>query len=226
MSMAADPAAADAGSAVAGVLEFLYCRTPATWLEEAAARLDILLIDHANCEKKAAGTALSLLYRYVDKPVLLRTLSRLAREELRHFEQVQGYLEARAIDYVHIGPSRYAGTLRRLIRPSEPERLVDTLLVGAVVEARSCERFLGLIDVLPEDLAAFYRKLLDSEARHFRQYLELARRYARAPFEEALDALLTRDVELVTEPDPVFRFHSGPPAARMADAGPAQPTDG
>lgn len=192
------------------VLEFLDCRTPDAWFEQAPAHLSELLIDHANCEKKAAGTALSLLYRYVDRPELLRTLSRLAREELRHFEQVLTHLAAREIDYVHLSASRYAAGLRAAVRPREPERLVDTLLVGAIVEARSCERFVGLIEVLPEGLGGFYRRLLDSEARHYGQYLGLARRYAEAPIDESLERLLALDRELITAPDKEFRFHSGP----------------
>ncbi len=205
---------------MADVLEFLHCRTPERWFQQAPAHLDTLLIDHANCEKKAAGTALSLLYRYVDKPHLLSTLSRLAREELRHFEQVLEHLKRREIAYVHVSPSRYAAALRSLIGPSEPERLVGTLLMGAVVEARSCERFLGLAEVLPDDLAGFYLKLLASEARHFKQYLGLAGRYARGPYQEVLDALLVRDAELCSRPDEEFRFHSGPvdPAAARGEA--------
>lgn len=197
-------------SEISGVLEFLPCRTPALWFEQAPAHLPELLIDHANCEKKAAGTALSLLYRYVDRSHLLQTLSRLAREELRHFEQVHGMLAAHDIDYRHISASRYVSGLRQCVRNNEPDRLVDTLLTGAVVEARSCERFLGLIDVLPRDLGDFYRRLLDSEARHFRQYLSLAERYAQAPFADKLSEILARDAVLVTDEDVVFRFHSGP----------------
>jgi tRNA-(ms[2]io[6]A)-hydroxylase len=142
------------------------------------------------------------------------TLSRLAREELRHFEQVHEHLEARSIEYTHLSPSRYAGGLKALVRSGEPRRLVDTLLMGAVVEARSCERFLGLTEVLPADLAGFYQRLLESEARHFEQYLSLAARYAEEPIEETLMALLEREAELITGTDTEFRFHSGPLAAR------------
>jgi tRNA-(ms[2]io[6]A)-hydroxylase len=203
---------------VSDVLEFLKCRTPRAWFEQAPEHLPELLIDHANCEKKAAGTALSLLYRYVDKPELLQSLSRLAREELRHFEQVQTHLADRDIDYVHISPSRYAAGLRKHVREAEPGRLVDTLLTGAVVEARSCERFLGLVDVLPAALGAFYARLLDSEARHFRRYLDLAGRYADEPFTDRLEVLLAADAELVSAPDQVFRFHSGPLAESGQEA--------
>ncbi|MFV2089489.1 MAG: tRNA-(ms[2]io[6]A)-hydroxylase [Pseudomonadales bacterium] len=192
------------------VLNFLRCRTPEIWFQQAPDHVSELLVDHANCEKKAAGTALSLLYRYVDKPELLRTLSRLAREELKHFEQVLVHLQARHIDYVHISPSRYASGLRKGLRNSEPERLIDILLVGAIVEARSCERFLGLVAVLPKDLASFYERLLASEARHFHQYLALAGRYSATPFDDKLDELLDLDAALVKAPDVEFRFHSGP----------------
>lgn len=206
----AESRAARRSEAVSRVLEFLGTRTPDAWFSQAADHLDELLIDHANCEKKAAGTALSLLYRYVDRPELLMTLSRLAREELRHFEQVHEFLERRDITYIHLSPSRYAGGLKDMARTEEPGRLVDILVMGAVVEARSCERFLGLIDVLPADLAAFYEKLLDSEARHFEQYLALAERYADGPIEEVVAQMLARDAELITLPDQRFRFHSGP----------------
>lgn len=199
-----------AQTAVSEVLEFLSVRTPDRWFEQAPAHLDELLIDHANCEKKAASTALSLLYRYVDRPELLQTLSRLAREELRHFEQVHEILQRRSIPYVQLTASRYAGGLKSLVRSGEPDRLVDTLLLGAIVEARSCERFLGLIQVLPADLADFYRKLLESEARHFQQYLGLAAQYAGQPLDAPLARMLSRDAELVSEPDEEFRFHSGP----------------
>jgi tRNA 2-(methylsulfanyl)-N6-isopentenyladenosine37 hydroxylase len=208
--------------AIDDVLEFLPCATPPAWFEQALGHLPTLLVDHANCEKKAAGTALRLLFRYVDKPDLLQRLSRLAREELRHFEQVHEILQARGIAYVHLSSSRYAAGLLECVRTAEPFRLADTLLMGAVVEARSCERFAGLAAVAPEDLAEFYRGLLAAEARHFRHYLDLARVHAAEPVEAKLAELLAREARLVTEPDREFRFHSGPlalgPAALSAGA--------
>jgi tRNA-(ms[2]io[6]A)-hydroxylase len=149
----------------------------------------------------------------VDRPTLLYRMSRLAREELRHFEQVHALLQSRGIPYTHLTPSRYAAGLMRHVATDEPDRLVDTLLVGAVVEARSCERFAGLVPVLPDDVAALYRGLLASEARHFRHYLDLAERCAGGIPQDRLQRLLAADAALVTEPDPVFRFHSGPLAA-------------
>jgi tRNA 2-(methylsulfanyl)-N6-isopentenyladenosine37 hydroxylase len=196
------------------VLQFLPCATPDAWYQAAAENLDTLLIDHANCEKKAASTALGMLYRYVDRPALLFRLSRLAREELRHFEQVHGLMRQRGVDYVQLSSSRYAAGLMHLVPAREPQRLVDMLLVGAIIEARSCERFAGLVAVVPEPLASLYGGLLASEVRHYRHYLGLAREYSEVPLEPRLAELLALEAELVTAPDTEFRFHSGPPATR------------
>ena len=198
---------------VAEVCALLLEPTPQAWLDAARSQVPTLLIDHANCEKKAAGTALSLLYRYVDRPELLDKLAQLAREELLHFEQVVAHLHRLNIDYVHITPSAYAGRLRKLVASHEPWRLVDTLIVGAVVEARSCERFYRLTQVLDAELAQFYRRLLASEARHYADYLALAKRYAPGPIEERLRRVLELDAELIVAPDKELRFHSGPPGS-------------
>ncbi len=195
--------------------EFLPCETPAAWIEAAAdpANLPVLLVDHANCEKKAASTALNLMYRYVEHSPLLHKLSRLAREELRHFEQVLAIIEKRKVPYPQLSAARYASGLRELAAKDEPLRLVDTLLIGAIIEARSCERFAALLPVLDDELARFYGSLLKSEARHFQDYLTLAE--ALVPdvdLEPRLTALLERERELIESPDDEFRFHSGPPA--------------
>lgn len=196
------------------VHDFLGGPTPEPWLQAAASHTELLLIDHANCEKKAASTALNLLYRYVDKPVLLQRLSKLAREELRHFEQVARILSARDINYTQLSASRYAGELRKLVRDHEPARLVDTLVAGAFIEARSCERFYRLLDVVDAELQRFYASLLKSEARHFSDYLKLARRYASGEDVDArVSAFRLAEQALIEAPDEEFRFHSGPPAA-------------
>jgi tRNA 2-(methylsulfanyl)-N6-isopentenyladenosine37 hydroxylase len=189
---------------------FLLCRTPDDWFRQAAADVETLLIDHANCEKKAASTALGLLYRYTGRPELLHRMSRLAREELRHFEQVLSLMAERSVAYRPLSAGRYAAALMGQVRRREPWRLVDTLLVGAIVEARSCERFAGLVEVLPDDLGEFYAGLQASEARHFRHYLDLACAYAPADPGAKLDELLALDADLVTRPDVELRFHSGP----------------
>ncbi len=197
------------------ILEFLGSPTPAAWLETAARprNLPLLLIDHANCEKKAASTALNLMYRYVEHYPLLHKLSRLAREELRHFEQVITLMKRRDINYRQVSASRYAGDLRGLVRTTEPGRLVDTLLVGAFIEARSCERFAALAPLLEDELADFYRSLLKSEARHYKDYLRLAEAAADGrEIEDRCVEIRKRETELIESEDAEFRFHSGAPA--------------
>ena len=196
------------------ILSFLSCPTPRAWVEWALQSPEILLIDHANCEKKAAATAINLMYRYVGSHKLLNKLSRLAREELRHFEQVIAIMEARNIAYPQLSAGRYAGELRKAVRGNEPGRLLDTLLVGAIIEARSCERFAMLAPELDEELGQFYSSLLKSEARHYEDYLQLAHETADAQeIAQRLAVLLEVERELVESPDKAFRFHSGVPGA-------------
>ena len=147
--------------------QFLPCATPDRWIENALENQSLMLIDHANCEKKAASTALSLINRYTDNFDLLNKMSRLAREEMRHFEQVIALMKRRKIEYIHVSASRYAAGLRELVRNREPHKLVDVLIIGAFIEARSCERFARLAPYLDEELQAFYQSLLKSEARHY-----------------------------------------------------------
>jgi tRNA-(ms[2]io[6]A)-hydroxylase len=193
---------------------FLETRTPQAWIEEACGRLPELLHDHANCELKAASTALGFIYRYPERAALAHRMSRLAREELRHFEQVRKILSEMDVPFEHLSASRYAGTLRKAVRQGEPERLVDMLIVGALIEARSCERFAALVPHLPEDLARFYAGRLASEARHFEHYLDFARQECSveaAEFDRRLEELKALEAELIESPDPQFRFHSGIP---------------
>jgi len=198
---------------LASIQAFLLCPTPEAWLQWAVQNQAILLVDHANCEKKAASTALNLLYRYVEHHKLLKKLSRLAREELRHFEQVIAIMKKRGLDYPQLSASRYAGALRQQVRNTEPGRLVDTLLIGAIIEARSCERFAALAPLLDDELGQFYRSLLKSEARHFQDYLKLAEGLAgEAEVAERLAEILPVERELIESSDSEFRFHSGVPA--------------
>ena len=198
------------------LIDFLGCETPDEWIHVAIHHQPLLLVDHANCEKKAASTAMNLMYRYIDCSELLKKMSQLAREELLHFEQVVNIMQEREIDYVYVGPSRYAGELRKLVRTYEPWRLVDTLIVGAFVEARSCERFARLAPFLEDaQLKKFYESLLKSEARHFEDYLSLAELYADNPnlVRERVDEFRKRENELIQSQDSAFRFHSGVPEA-------------
>ena len=190
--------------------DFLPCRTPQRWIENALANQDLMLIDHAHCEKKAASTALSLMYRYVDNTDLLNRMSRLAREELRHFEQVLAIMKKRGVSYCHLSPARYAAGLRQEVRTEDPGRLVDVLIVGAIIEARSCERFAALAPHLDATLSDFYTGLLKSEARHYRDYLTLAEQAAGNSVEDRVATFLALEQQLIETPDTEFRFHSGP----------------
>jgi tRNA-(ms[2]io[6]A)-hydroxylase len=194
------------------VMEFLPCRTPDAWVEIALTNIPTLLIDHANCEKKAASTALNLMYRYTENFQLLNKMSRLAREELRHFEQVVAILKKRDIPYVFITASDYAGGLMKHVSKSEPGKLVDTLIVGAIIEARSCERFASLAPHLDDELKDFYQGLLKSEARHFQDYLALARASSDEPINGRTAMFLEIDRELISAKSAEFRFHSGVPS--------------
>ena len=190
--------------------DFLPCKTPQRWIENALANQDLMLIDHAHCEKKAASTALSLMYRYVDNTDLLNRMSRLAREELRHFEQVLAIMKKRGVSYGHLSPARYAAGLRQEVRTEDPGRLVDVLIVGAIIEARSCERFAALAPHLDTTLSDFYTGLLKSEARHYRDYLTLAEQAAGNSVEDRVATFLALEQQLIETLDTEFRFHSGP----------------
>lgn len=195
----------------------LQVATPPEWLERASAHWRELLVDHANCEKKAASTALSLLFTYAEDPALTTQLSRLAREELRHFEQVQRLMGSLGVPFQRLAPSRYAEGLRRAAHVEEPGRRVDLLICGGLIEARSCERFTALAPRLPEPLGTFYRTLSEAEMRHFSVYFRLGASAAGAngiEFDARVGQLAAVEGELISQPDPQFRFHSGPHAPR------------
>lgn len=192
-------------------IEILHAPTPDTWVRAAVERWRELLVDHANCEKKAASTAVALIFAYPEDRELTLSLSRLGREELRHFEQVQQMMERLDVSFERQQPGRYASELRAVLRTSDPERKLDLLLAGALIEARSAERFRLLSTALPAPLDHFYSQLEQAEARHFELYLRLARSRFTS-WHSRLLQLAAREAQLATEVDPVFRFHSGPPS--------------
>lgn len=192
--------------------DFLACRTPQAWIDAALADQETLLIDHKNCEFKAASTALSLMAKYSTYVDLLNAMSRLAREELVHHEQVLRIMKRRKIGLRPVSAARYASGLRKIVRTHEPHKLVDTLVIGAFIEARSCERFEALVPHLDEELGKFYFGLLKSEARHFQGYLKLAYQYGDAQdVDRAVERVRALEQELIESPDTEFRFHSGVP---------------
>lgn len=192
--------------------DFLGCRTPDAWVQAAVQQQEIMLLDHKNCEFKAASTALSLIAKYGQHLDLINYMSRLAREELVHHEQVLRILKKRKIGLRPVSASRYASGLRAVVRTHEPHKLVDTLVVGAFIEARSCERFEAVVPHLDEELSKFYFGLLKSEARHFQNYLRFAYQYGdAADVERSVVRVRAVEQELIESPDSEFRFHSGVP---------------
>jgi tRNA-(ms[2]io[6]A)-hydroxylase len=195
--------------------ETLLVPTPERWFEVAAEQWRNLLVDHSNCEKKAASTALSLIFTYSDDRPLTESMSRLAREELRHFEQVQRLMTELNVPFQRMSPARYAEGLRKGMHRDEPRRLIDILVCGALIEARSHERFVRLAPRLPTRLQDFYNGLSASEARHHQLYLRLAEERSQpeqdADWHATLKRLQVIEAELVTSPDSEFRFHSGLP---------------
>lgn len=190
--------------------------TSPDWVAAAVAQWPVMLADHANCEKKAASTAIALMFTYTDDVALAVRLSRLAREELRHFEMVDRLMRQLGVKPLRLAAGRYAAGLRKRLIASEPHRKLDQLLCGALIEARSCERFRLLAGAgLPAPMAALYGQLQASEARHFELYLKAAQAHAEATpgldWRARLAELVEIEARLVDEPDPQFRFHSGPP---------------
>lgn len=202
------------------ILAFLGCQTPKAWLDEAINNLDILMQDHANCEKKAASTAMNLMFRYSFFPDLQVKLAQLVREEMLHYEQVLELMAKRGQKWDGLSAGRYAGGLRKEIRTYEPEALIDVLVVGAFVEARSCERFHALAPRVDEELGRYYRYLLKSESRHFEDYLALALDVAntakmknpKEDIQQRIEHIREVEKNLILTPDDTFRFHSGVPA--------------
>ena len=196
----------------AGEGSWLHAATDPRWFDVAVERWQDLLLDHANCEKKAASTALALMFAYPEDFDLAERMSRLAREELRHFELVQHRLQSLQVPFRRLSPSRYAEGLRKALRRAEPGRGIDLLLVGGLIEARSHERFMGLIPRLGEPLGAFYQSLAAAESRHAGLYLKLADKRGNGDVRSRFADLAAIEAELATSPDPQFRFHSGTPS--------------
>jgi tRNA-(ms[2]io[6]A)-hydroxylase len=198
----------------ASVAAILAAPTAAAWVDCACRHWRALLVDHANCEKKAASSALALMFAYPEDVALSAAISRLAREELRHFEQVSHLMQRLGVPFERQRPGRYAAGLRAALHSHEPERRLDLLLSNALIEARSCERFGLLAPHLAEPLGGFYATLARSEARHFELYLKLAAASAgEARWRVRLRELAEVEAGLATAPDAELRFHSGPVSA-------------
>jgi tRNA-(ms[2]io[6]A)-hydroxylase len=184
--------------------------SPKRWLDQVEQHLPDVLIDHAHCEKKAAGTAMNLIFAYVEKPELCRELSAIVKEELEHFELVLSLLARRGIRFRRLPPSGYGRQLNELVAKQEPQKAVDRLLVAGLIEARSCERFdLLRQHVQDRDLAEFYGSLFESEARHHSTYVRLAKLFASEDRVHArLDELAAEEARIIAIGDELPRMHS------------------
>jgi tRNA-(ms[2]io[6]A)-hydroxylase len=189
----------------------LASQTGPGWLPRARSAIDEVLLDHAHCEKKAAGAAVKLLFSYPHHRFLQEPLAELAREELEHFREVLGLLDRRGIRYATLKPSPYGMALHALVRRDEPDRLLDVLAISALIEARSCERFQILADGVGDpELGALYRSLLACEARHHGIYRELAAQLVpRAVRDARIAALAAAEAEIVARPCDFVRLHAG-----------------
>jgi tRNA 2-(methylsulfanyl)-N6-isopentenyladenosine37 hydroxylase len=187
-------------------IKFLQQSTSIAWVNQAIAHLDILLLDHSHCECKAAGVALNLIFRYPSSTKLVRSLTAIAQEELEHFEQVNQWLERKGIALAPLSAPPYAAGLKAQVRRPEPDRMLDSLLVSGLIEARSHER-LGLLAAhCPEpELAKFYQGLMASEARHYGAYWLLATTY----FESAIVSQRLEELAIV-ESELLATLHSEP----------------
>jgi tRNA-(ms[2]io[6]A)-hydroxylase len=188
----------------------LHSPTHTRWLAQVDAHLDEVLIDHAHCEKKAAGTALNLIFHYVENRELCREMTEIVREELEHFHMVLDLLDRRGIKFRRLKPSQYGRKLNDLVRKQEPQRAVDRLLVAGLIEARSCERFQALAEHVDDaELAEFYRSLFESEARHHATYTRLAKHFATEPVVmQRLEELYAAEAAILATGEAMPRMHS------------------
>lgn len=188
----------------------LKTSTSPGWLAAVEANLDEVLLDHAHCEKKAAGTAMNLIFAYVDRVELVKALSAIVTEELEHFRLVIDLLHSRGVRFRRLKPSSYGARLGDLVNKQEPQRAVDRLLIAALIEARSCERFALLKDRLSDrTLAAFYQSLFESEARHHSTYVQLATLFAaETEVHRRLDELASAEAAIINLGDDPPRMHS------------------
>ena len=188
----------------------LKSETPPEWVARIEPHMDEVLVDHAHCEKKAAGTAMNMIFSYVEHPQFVVPLTEVVEEELLHFRQVIELITARGGKLVGQPQSSYGRRLGALIRTAEPHKVVDRCCVAALIEARSCERFTLLRDHLGDrHLADFYGTLLESEARHHALYLRLAEHFAdKGDIWSRLEHLAGEEAAIVADGDPIPRLHA------------------
>jgi tRNA-(ms[2]io[6]A)-hydroxylase len=188
----------------------LKSSSPDRWLQQVDQHLDQILIDHAHCEKKAAGFAMNMIFAYVDHEDLCQEMTTIVNEELEHFHLVLAILKRRDIQFRRLKPGGYGRLLNECIERSEPQRAIDRLLVASLIEARSCERFCLLRDHVEDvELSEFYGSLFESEARHHTTYVRLAKTFgSEEQVNRRLAELADLEATIVAEGDRLPRMHS------------------
>lgn len=205
----------DIDDLIAPVVDYLPNRTPDEWVQAALQHQETILIDHATNELKAAQQAMTLMARNPLNMDIQNKMSRLAREELVHYEQVLKIIKKRGIKFRTMKASGYAYNMAQHIRPDNKGKLTDTLIIGSIIEARSCERFHKIAPCLDDELQKFYISLLKSESRHFKDYLTLAQKYSEEDISARVEYFLECEDRSILNPDPLLRLHSGMPTENL-----------
>jgi len=187
--------------------DVLFDATPPSWASRVTQDLELLLIDHAHCERKAAQTAMTLIYRFPEQP-FVSSLSKLVREEMVHFEQVIKHLKRRKKTYRSLKPSEYGAFMGKMINKDPKHFLIDTLIIAAIIEARSCERMAMISDYLDGDLKRFYQRLHDAEKRHCIQYLHFAQQCSIESIQSKINEFSQQESHWLNQKSHLVRFHS------------------
>ena len=180
------------------------------WIELALSNPIEILIDHAHCERKAAGFAIQLMFKYPSEKNIAEVLSPIAREELEHFEKVLYFLKNKGHNLKALKPPPYGSKLAKNIRREEPYRMLDSFLVAGLIEARSHERLSILaLNFKDPSYRELYNSLIESEARHFGIYWKLAQnKFSKEDIFRRLDELASLEKEILSDTFPLPRIHS------------------
>ena len=193
------------------VKEFLPCVTPDRWLENALDNPVLLLLDHANCEKKAASSALHLIYRCIDNMDVMESMSQLVETEMQNFQSLVRIIKARKLDCISLTASRYALGLRDHMSGNDNLKLIDLLVVSAFMHGRAFERFSRLIPYIDLELESFYVSFIKTQENHFNKYLHIAKSLSdEETLASRVDHFASYEKNLIKRPDSEFRVYSGP----------------